>query len=150
MTRIHSTLIAILIGTSATVGLSAAVHTVQLGQKAAAPAVSAEVLAARKAKLAAWRHSLHATLAKHPPMLPKLPHFAPVVAAQPVAAPSAPVQAAPQQHVTYVRPPAVVKYKKPAAPPVTTTTTTTSSGDDGSGDDGGHDGGGDGGSGGGD
>ena len=132
MSRIHSTLIAVLIGVAATFGMYAAVRTAQLGQKAAAPpSIPAHVLAARKEKLAAWRHSLHVTLAKRPPKLPKLPHFAPV-AAQPAASP-APVATA-QPHVTYVQAPTVVHYKH--APATTTTTSTTSWSDDGSGDDG--------------
>jgi hypothetical protein len=138
MTRIHSTLIAVLIGAAATAGLHAAVHTVRLGQKAPAPAVSAHDLASRQAKLAAWRRSLDATLAKRPPALPKLPHFAPVPAPQ---APPPSVATAPPP-VTYVQAPTVVTYKH--APATTTTPTTTSSSDDGSGDDGpGDDGGGD-------
>jgi hypothetical protein len=144
MSRIHSTLIALLIGAAATAGLYAAVHTAQLGQKAPASSVSAHVLASRQAKLAAWRHSLDATRAKRPPALPKLPHFAPV-RAQPAPAPAA-VTAPPP--VTYVQAPTVVKYEHSPAP--TTTTSTTSwtedesgdddSGDDSSGDDGGDDG----------
>jgi hypothetical protein len=139
MSRIHSTLIALVIGAAATTGMYAAVHTVQLGQKAAAPTIPAHVLAARKAKLAAWRHSLHATLAKRPPKLPKLPHFAPVAAAQP--APPPPPAATAQPRVTYVQAPTVVQYKH--APAATTTTSKTSWSDDGSGDDGGGSGGGD-------
>jgi hypothetical protein len=139
MSRLHSTLIALLIGTAATTGMYAAVHTVQLGQKAAVPTVPAHVLAARKAKLAAWHRSLHATLAKRPPKLPKLPRFAPV-AAQP-APPPPPVPTA-QPHVTYVQAPTVVQYKH--APVAKTTTTSNASwSDDGSGDDGGDSGGGD-------
>jgi hypothetical protein len=132
MSRIHSTLIALVLGTAATVGLYAGVHTVRLGQKALAPSVSAR-------DLAAWGHSLHATLAKHPPALPKLPHYAPVRAQQ---APPPSVAIA-QPHGTYVHAPTVVQYKQTAAPP--TTTTTGSWSDDGSGDgsDGGDSGGGD-------
>jgi hypothetical protein len=143
MSRLHSTVIALLVGTAATVGLSAAVHTVRLGQKTPVPSVSPHDLASRQAKLAAWSRSLQATLAKRPPALPKLPHFAPV-AAQP-AAPPPPAETA-QQHVTYVKAPTVVKYKHAPAQTSTTTTTTTTddeSDDDGSGDDGGHSGGGD-------
>jgi len=140
MTRIHSTLIGLLIGAAATAGMYATVHTVRLGQKTPAPSVSAHDLASRKAKLAAWRHSLDVALAKRPPALPKLPHFAPVAA--PAAPPPPPVATTPPP-VTYVQAPTVVKYKH--APATTTTTTTTTgwsddgSGDDGSGDDGGGD-----------
>ena len=136
MTRIHSTLIALVIGAAATVGLYAAVHTVRLGQKVPAPIVSAHDLASRQAKLAAWRHSLDATLAKRPPKLPKLPHFAPVPAPQP---PAVSVATAPPPPVTYVQAPTIVKYKHAPA----TTTTPTGSSDDGSSDDGGDSSGGD-------
>ncbi|HUZ16417.1 MAG TPA: hypothetical protein VMU72_09615 [Gaiellaceae bacterium] len=135
MSRIHSTLIALVICAAATAGLYAAVHTVRLGQKAPAPSVSAQQVALRQAKLAAWSRSLHATLVKRPPALPKLPHFAPV-AVQPAPAPSAAPAPAP---VTYVRAPTVVKYKHATAG--TKTTTTTGWSDDGSGGNGGGDGG---------
>ena len=125
MNRIHSTVIAFVIGAVATAGLYAGVHTVRLGQKVPAPIVSAQDLASRHAKLAAWRHSLDVALAKRPPALPKLPHFAPVPTAPPP--------------VTYVQAPTLVKYKHAPA----TTTTPTSSSDDGSGDDGGDSSGGD-------
>jgi len=129
MNRIHSTLIAIVIGAAATAGLYAAVHTVRLGQKVPAPSVSAHDLASRRAKLAAWGRSLHAALAKRPPALPKLPHFAPVSAQ---AAPPSSMATA-QPPVTYVQAPTVVKYEH--APPPATTTTTTSWHDDESEDD---------------
>ena len=143
MNRIHSTLIALVIGAAATAGLYAAVQTVRLGQKAPAPSMSPRVLASRQAKLVAWSRSLHATLAKRPPALPKLPHFAPVPT-QPAPAPApAPSVAPAPAPVTYVQAPTVVKYKHATAAP--TTTTTSSWSDDGSGDDGSGDGGGDGG-----
>jgi len=148
MSRIHSTVIALVIGAAATIGMYAAVHTVQLGQKVSAPTVPAHAVASRQAKLDAWSRSLHAALAKRPPALPKLPHFAPVQA-PPAPASAPPVAAAKAQpHVTYVRAPTVVKYKHAVTPPTTTTTTTTtpSWSDDGSGDgsdDGGSSGGGD-------
>ena len=131
MARLHSTLIAFVIGAAATAGLYAAVHTVRLGQKAHAPSVSAHDLASRQAKLASWRRSLAAARAKRPPKLPKLPHFAPV-AAQPAPPPSV---ATARPHVTYVQAPTVVKYEH--APATTTTTSTTSWSDDGSDDSGG-------------
>lgn len=135
MSRIHSTLIALVIGCAATAGLYATVHTVRLGQKVPAPSISARDLASRQAKLEAWRRSLRATLAKRPPALPKLPHFAPVPAA-PAAPPS--VATAPPP-VTYVRAPTVVKYKHASG--TATGTSTGSWSDDGSSD--GGDGGGD-------
>jgi hypothetical protein len=127
MTRIAATLIAVVIGAAATAGLNAAVHSVRLGQKEPAPAVSARDLAARQAKLAAWSRSLHATLARRPPALPKLPHFAPVSA----PTPTPPVSAA-RPPVTYVQAPTIVRYEH--SPPATPATT-TGSGDDGSSDD---------------
>src|SRR4051812_14437872 len=117
MTRIHSTLIALVIGAAATAGLYAATKTVHLGQTAAAPSVSAHELAARRAKLGAWRRSLLAARAKRPPALPKLPHFPPVLARAVGSLP--PVAAQPQ--VTYVQAPEVVRYEH--APPAPTTTT---------------------------
>jgi hypothetical protein len=140
MNRIHSTLIAFLIGAAATAGLYAAVNTVRLGQNAPAPSVSAHVIAARQAKLAAWRHSLVAARRKRPPALPKLPHFAPA-RAQPAAAPSMATAPPP---VTYVQAPTVVKYEHASTTtPTTTSSNDDNSGDDGSGDDGGDSGGGD-------
>jgi hypothetical protein len=141
MSRIHSTVIALLIGAAATAGLAAAVHTVRLGQKSPTPSVSSHDLALRQAKLVAWSRSLHTTLAKRPPKLPKLPHFA-LVATEP--APPAPIETA-QPPVTYVKAPTVVKYKHAPAPTTTTTATGENddeSGDDGSDDDGGSDDGG--------
>ena len=145
MSRIHSTLIALLIGAAATAGLYAAVHTAQLGQKAPAQSVSSHILASRQAKLVAWRHSLDAVRSKRPPALPKLPHFAPV-RTQPAPAPS--VVTAPPPPVTYVQAPTVVKYEHAPAPTTTTSTASSTedesgdddSGDDSSGDDGGDDG----------
>ena len=144
MNRIHSTLIAIVIGAAAAAGLYAAVNTIHLGQKSAVPSISARDVAARQAKLTTWRHSLDAALSKRPPALPKLPHFAPVSA--PAVAPSSAATAQPR--VTYVRPPEVVRYEH-EPPPATTTTATTSwsddeSDDDGSTDDSGDDAGGEG------
>lgn len=152
MSRIHATLIALVISAGATGVVYAGVATAHLGQASAASTVPAKQLAARQAKLAAWRHSLKAALAKRPPALPKLPHFAPVHV-QAAAAPAAPVVAAVaphatvKPHVTYVKPPPVVKYEPAPATTTTTTTTTSSWSDDGDddGDHGGHDGGHDGG-----
>ena len=133
MSRIHSTFIAFVIGAVATAGLYAAVHTVRLGQKVPAPIVSAHDLASRHAKLAAWRHSLDVALAKRPPALPKLPHFAPVPAPQ---APSVSVATGPPP-VTYVQAPTIVKYTHAPATTPPPTSSSDDSGDDGSGDDGG-------------
>ena len=133
MNRIHSTLTGLVIGAAATGGLYAGVHTVRLGQKVAAPNVSARDIASRHAKLAAWRHSLDVALAKRPPTLPKLPHFAPVPAPQ---APAVSVATAPPP-VTYVQAPTIVKYTHAPATTTTPTRSSDDSGDDGSSDDGG-------------
>jgi hypothetical protein len=120
MSRLHSTLVALVLGAAAAAGLFAAVHTVRLGQKVSAPKPAAPEIASRQAKLARWSRSLREARAKHPPTLPKLPRFAPVqTAATPVAAP------APQ--VTYVRPQPVVKYQRASRSTQTTTTTATRS-----------------------
>jgi uncharacterized membrane protein YgcG len=148
MSRIHSTLIALVVAAAAAAGLVAAVQTVRLGQSAPAarPAtVPAHEIALREAKLARWGNSLHRALAKRPPALPKVPHYKPVAIP---AAPSAPIAAtqpaASASGVTYVRPPTVVKYKRrPASPTTTTTGGWQDDGGDGSGS-GGDDGGGDG------
>ena len=141
MTRIHSTLIALVLGAAAAAGLYAAVNTVRLGQKASVPSISRHDLAARQAKLSSWNRSLGAALAKRPPALPKVPHFAPAPVPAPVQQAAAPpTVATAQPHVTYVHAPTVVVYKHAPTP---TTTTPTGSGDDGSGDDSSGDGGGD-------
>ncbi len=142
MTRLHSTLVAFVLGAAATTGLFAMSRTIRLGQGAAVaqPALIARELASRQAKLAHWSHSLEQARAKHPPALPKIPKFAPVhiPAAAPPAAPAAP--AAPQ--VTSVRPSAVVKYRHASAPHTSTGSSKSSSSDDGRSDDGGGDDGG--------
>ena len=141
MTRLHSTLVAFLLGAAAAAGLFAMSRTIRLGQGAAAqPALIARELASRQAKLAHWSHSLEQARAKHPPALPKIPKFAPVhiPAAAAPAAPAAP--AVPQ--VTSVRPSAVVKYRHASAPHTSTGSSKSSSSDDGRSDDGGGDDGG--------
>jgi hypothetical protein len=125
MTRIHSTLIALVLGAAAAAGLYAAVHTVRLGQKTPASSVSRHDLAARQAKLSAWGRSLEVALRKRPPALPKLPHFAPVAPRQLVAPQTV---ATAQPPVTYVHAPTVVRYEHAPAP--TTTTTATAGTDD--------------------
>ena len=72
MSRLNSTLIALVLGATAVAGLFAAVRTVRLGQSASAPqTVSAtpQKLAARRAKLVHWSRSLERARAKHPPAL---------------------------------------------------------------------------------
>ena len=113
MSRLHSTLVAFVLGAAAATGLFAVVRTARLGQKVAVPqtALIARELAARHAKLARWSRSLQQARAKHPPALPKIPKFAPVHTPSAPAAPSAATS-----QVTYVRPRAVVKI--PARCPV--------------------------------
>lgn len=150
MSRLHSTLVAFVLGAAAATGLFATVRTLRLGQTAAAPqtALIARELAARQAKLTRWNHSLEQARAKHPPALPKIPKFAPVhIPRAPAAPPAAPVAAATPQ-VTYVRPRAVVKYQHASTSHPSHTSTgssqpSSSSGDDRSDDgEGGGDGGG--------
>ena len=132
MNRIHSTLMALVIGAAATAGLYAVTKTAQLGQKAAVPSVSVRGVASRQAKLDTWRRSLDAARAKRPPALPKVPHFTPVP-----ARPASPSPAAAQPRVTYVQAPPVVKFERGPAPP--TTRETSSWSDDESSDDGAED-----------
>jgi hypothetical protein len=144
MTRLHSTLVAFVLGAAAATGLFALSRTIRLGQGAAAaqPALIARELATRQAKLAHWSHSLALARAKHPPALPKIPKFAPVHI--PPAAPAAAPAAAAAPQVTYVRPSAVVTYRHASAPHTSTGSSKSASSDDrGSDDHGGDDGGGD-------
>jgi hypothetical protein len=131
MSRLHSTLVAFILGGAAAAGLFAAVHTVRLGQNvsaAKAAPVAARKIAARQAKLDRWSRSLQKARAKRPPALPRLPKFKPVQSppAAPAAAPppAAAVAAAPQ--VKYVRP-TVVRYRHASSSPKTSTTTSRSS-----------------------
>lgn len=147
MSRLHSTLIALLLGAAAVSGAYAATRTVRLGATAATTQVAtapARELAARRAKLLRWSRSLARERAKRPPALPRVPHLPPVQV--PVSAPVVAPAVAPSA-VTYAQAPPVVRYKRAASPPPTTTTGSSSLGDDGSGqsDDGGGDDGGGGG-----
>src|SRR6476646_5177412 len=82
MSRLHSTLIALVLGSVAAAGLFAGVKTVRLGQtvSAATHPVAARELALRQAKLDRWSRSLRAQQAKRPPALPRVPKFASVSA----------------------------------------------------------------------
>jgi hypothetical protein len=129
MSRLHSTLIAIVLGTATAAGLFAAVRTVRLGQTVtSSPATTSAVakqIQSRQAKLARWSHSLERARKKHPPALPKVPKFAPVQVpkappATPIAAGTAAPAAAPP-----AKAPTVVKYVH--APATATTTTSQSS-----------------------
>lgn len=136
MSRLHSTLVAVVLGAVAATGLFAMVRTLRLGQtvSVAKPALIARELAARQAKLAHWSRSLREARAKRPPALPKLPKFAPVHVA-PAAPPAAPTASTAPQ-AAHVQPRAVVKYRHASAPHTSTGSSTPSSSDDGSSDDG--------------
>jgi hypothetical protein len=143
MSRLHSTLVAFVLGAAAATGLFAMVRTVRLGQTVAAPkpALITRELAVRQAKLARWTRSLEQARAKHPPALPKIPKFAPVHI-PPAAPPAAPATAATPQ-VTYVQPRAVVTYRHASAPHTSTGSSKVSGSDDGKSDGEGDSGGGD-------
>ncbi len=152
MSRLNSTLIALVLGAAAAAGVFAAAQTVRLGQSASASQavpVAAPEIAARTAKLTHWSRSLARARAKHPPALPKIPKFAPVPV--PAASPSAPVRtsiaasSAPPVKappVKYVRPAPVVEYQQ-TTQPATTTSPQASSSDDESEPEGSGNGGGD-------
>lgn len=108
MSRLHSTLIALVLGSVAVAGVFAGVKTVRLGQKVSVPThrVSARELAFRQAKLDRWSRSLRAEQAKRPPALPKVPTFAPVS--------SPPAAASTASQVRFVRPKPVVEYQRAA------------------------------------
>lgn len=137
MSRLHSTLIALVLGSVAAAGLFAGVKTVRLGQKVSTPThpVAARELASRQAKLDRWSRSLRAQRAKRPPALPKVPKFAPVSspqAAAPAASTAATASPATAQ-VRYVRPKPVVEYQRAAgkSPATVTPTQRAWSDDDG-------------------
>lgn len=135
MSRLHSTLIALVLGSVAAGGLFAGVKTVRLGQKVSTPThpVAAHELAFRQAKLDRWSRSLHAQRAKRPPALPTVPKFAPVAtphAGAPAASTAAASSVAPQ--VRYVRPKPVVEYQRAAGKsPATATPAQQAWSDDG-------------------
>jgi hypothetical protein len=137
MSRLHSTLVAFVLGAAAAAGLFAAVRTVRLGQRTAAPQppLIARDLASRQEKLARWSQSLREARAKHPPPLPKIPKLAPVHV-RPTAPPAGPVAASAPQ-VSYAQPRAVVSYRHASAPHTSTGSSQPSSSDDGRSDDGG-------------
>ena len=141
MSRLHSTVTALVIGAAVVAGVFAAVQTVRLGQSVAAASPASTpggAIASGRAKLARWSHSLHAALARKPPALPRLPHYAPVAVPAPAAPGTAVAQAgAPRQpRVEYVQPPPVVQYRQ-ATTPTSTTASTTSSWEDDASEDGG-------------
>ena len=119
MSRLHSTLIALVLGSVAAGGLFAGVKTVRLGQKVSTQThpVAARELAFRQAKLDRWSRSLRAQRAKRPPALPDVPKFAPVAtphAGAPAASPAASAASSGAAQVRYVRPKPVVEYQRAA------------------------------------
>ncbi len=79
MRSTHRITLAVALAVSAVAGTAAATQTVHLGADAKeAPPISAKVLAAQKAKLAATDRSIDAALAARPPALPKVPKFEPL------------------------------------------------------------------------
>ena len=141
MSRLHSTLLALVLGAAATAALFAAARTVRLGQKTSAEKSTHAVardLAFRQAKLDRWSRSLQQARAKRPPALPKLPKFAPVKApsAATAASPVSQTAVAAQPKVSYVRRQTVVKYRHAKGASSTTTTPSTWSDDGASSDDG--------------
>lgn len=128
MSRLHSTLIALVLGSVAVAGVFAGVKTVRLGQKVPASThpVAARELAFRQARLDRWSRTLRAEQAKRPPALPKVPTFAPVSSPQPAASAAS--------QVRFVRPKPAVEYQRAAgqSPAAGTTTQQAWSDDDGS------------------
>lgn len=79
MRSTHRITLAVALAVSAVAGTAAATQTVHLGADAKeAPPISAKVLAAQKAKLAAADRSIETALAARPPALPKVPKFTPL------------------------------------------------------------------------
>jgi hypothetical protein len=101
MKRVHTLVIALMLGAAAAAGLLAATRTVDIGQAAASKPGSAQALAARAAKLDRMERSLENALAKRPPKLPKVPRT------QHASLAGMPSRSA-QGGVVYVRPPATV------------------------------------------
>jgi hypothetical protein len=134
MAKKHVFAVSLLLGLATAAGALAVVQSVRLGQASSAKA-SANVaatnawLAKRDRALTRAEVALRRALAKRPPKLPKVPHFAQVSApAAPAAPPVAAAAASAAPPVRYVRaaPIVVVKHRH--------------HGDDGGGD---HEGGGD-------
>jgi hypothetical protein len=97
MQRANALVIALLLGAAVVIGSVAALKTAQLKGASARPALSAQAIARRNARLDRVQISLRKALARRPPKLPSVPHFPAV--SRPAAAP--PV-------VRYVRPAPVV------------------------------------------
>jgi hypothetical protein len=75
--RLHTLVIALVLGAAAAAGLLAATRTVDLGAANATPSSSNAAVAARAAKLDRLERSLHKALERRPPKLPKVPTVSP-------------------------------------------------------------------------
>ena len=109
MQRANAFLIALLLGAAVVIGSVAALKTVELQGASAKPTVSARSIARRNARLDRAEIALRKALARKPPKLPAVPHFAAVSAPATVSAPSSGGSA-----------PRIVRYVR-AAPIVVTT-----------------------------
>ncbi len=103
MQRANAVIIALFLGTAVVVGSVAALKTAELKSASAKPAISNRTIARRNARLDRAEIALRKALARRPPKLPRVPHFAPVA----TQAASTPV-AAPAPTVRYVRPAPIV------------------------------------------
>jgi hypothetical protein len=77
MKRIHTLVIALVLGAAAAAGLVAATRTVDVGAAEARPQLSESAIAARTARLDRLERSLEKALARRPPKLPKVPEVSP-------------------------------------------------------------------------
>lgn len=73
MKRIHTLVIALVLGAAAAAGLVAATRTVDVGAAEAHPQLSESRIAARTARLDRLERSLQKALARRPPKLPRVP-----------------------------------------------------------------------------
>ena len=105
MQRANAFLIALLLGAAVVVGTVAALKTAELKSASAKPGASARTLARRNARLDRAEIALRRALARRPPKLPAVPHFAPV---SPQVAAPAPSAAPAPRVVRYVRPAPIV------------------------------------------
>jgi hypothetical protein len=103
MKTAHALSIALLLGLAAALGALAATHTATTSRaQAAAAAPATATIAGRTGALDRWQRQLHAALHRKPPKLPRLVHFAPVVASAPAAPALISRVAAPAERTIYV------------------------------------------------
>jgi hypothetical protein len=98
MKKIHVTVVALLLGVSAALGVTAATHTAGLRTTTAKTSVSRAAIAARSHRLDKVQVSMRRALHDRPPALPAMPKKA-----GPAPAPT--------QHVVYQRPAPIVVVK---------------------------------------